>query len=485
MPEATQYTTDTSGKAWQAIEQAHIDEATKRNAMIETAWQYYDGDHALPLKIQKDGYDDNVIVNHVVTLAEKLAGFLIGDGVAFEAGSDDDQTSETANDDIKRLWEANRGDILQNDIALAGAVEGHNAVRIMPSTDAQGEIVTDGVPRLVRIKQKHFAAFWDAFDMQRVLWYRLQSAAGGMGRRIDYVRGLVAEDGTVDHDQPIWTEVVWKLSHLGAVQSPFGAADRWERESVKIWEYPWAPVVDWKNLPCPNEYYGKNDVNGAIKLNKALNFILSNTMRIVKHHAHPKTIGIGMDAAEIVPTVVGGLWTVNKPAGEANIYNLEMASDGALSQWLAGVIAESLWQSGGVVDPQTIKDKVGALTNFGLHVLYTDAIRKTDKKRLLYGEAFELINKYALEVAGRPVPATVATVWDSVLPRDEDKEAETLLNEQGAGLISKETYRDRRGYSNDQEEERIAGERQSTANPLAGLLSGNGFDSIGFNRGAG
>jgi hypothetical protein len=319
--------------------------------------------------------------------------------------------------------------------------------------------------------------------MQRVLWYRLQSVAGGTGRRIDYVRGTVDEAGRVDHSSPVWSEVVWKLKQAGGANTPFMTSDKWERESVRLWPFPWSPVVDWKNLPCPNEYYGKNDVKGAIKLNKALNFILSNTMRIVKHHAHPKTIGIGMDATEIVPTAVGGLWTVNKPAGEANIYNLEMASDGALSQWLAGVIAESLWQSGGVVDPQTIKDKVGELTNFGLHVLYTDAVRKTEKKRLLYGEAFELINRYALEVAGRAVPATITTVWDAVLPRDEDAEAETLMGEQGAGLISKETYRDRRGYNNETEEERIAAERQNTVNPLAGLLSGGGFDNIGFNRG--
>jgi hypothetical protein len=221
MPEATEYITDTNSIAWQAIEAAYVAEMTQRGAMIKKGWDYYNGDHALPLKPQKDGYDDNVTVNHVETLAEKLASFLIGDGVAFEADSSDDQTS----DDIKKLWEDNHGDILQSDIALAGAIEGHNAVRIMPQVDRAGALVAQGIPRLRRIQQKHFAAFWDAFDMQRVLWYRLQSAAGGAGRRIDYVRGVVDESGAVDHNQPVWTEVIWSLAQVGSASSPFSTSD--------------------------------------------------------------------------------------------------------------------------------------------------------------------------------------------------------------------------------------------------------------------
>jgi hypothetical protein len=318
-------------------------------------------------------------------------------------------------------------------------------------------------PKITRLKQSHFSAFWDEMDMSRVLWYRLQAS----GRRIDYVRGAMADERTVDHEADGWLEFVYEID--GPKGGPFEQSTKWTlrrfadgRANPLPWLYPWPPIVDWQNLPSPNGYYGKTDVKNAIALNDALNFILSNAQRIVKHHADPKTVGTGFTADQLVASAVGSLFTVANP--DARIYNLEMQSDGALVQWLLNQIVSGLWESGGMVDPQTMKDRVGDLTNFGLRVLFANAIKKTEKKRLLYQEAFELIGKHGLELAGKAVPDKIVTIWPDVLPQDDTVEVTTLGQELDRKVISVKTYRQRRGYDNETEMQRLEDETRLNGN---------------------
>src|SRR5262245_9425424 len=202
MPEATSYAFEqTDKKAYKANEEAFRLEYNERSRELEHNWNYYDGKHSLPLKAQSDGYNDSVIVNHVEALVERLTAFLIGEGVSFDASGDD---SEAGPDDenIEALMMANRGDLLIDTLYTAGAVEGHNTVRI----SGEREEV-----KLTRIKQANFSAFWDPFEMSCVLWYRLQHVAGRQGKRIDYVRGAIDGQLVVNPDEEIWTEVVYSM----------------------------------------------------------------------------------------------------------------------------------------------------------------------------------------------------------------------------------------------------------------------------------
>ena len=465
MPEAIQYTTDTGSKLFKSNDEAHTDEMKRRTARIERNWRYYNGDHDLPLRPQKDGYNDNVVVNHVEALADRLTAFLVGDNIAFDVGGDNDQLNDVVLSDV---WKANSGATLFETFALAGAVEGHCAARVEP-----GELS----PRVTRIKGNHFAAFWDPFDMQNVLWYRLQHLTSGAGKRIDYVKGR--QDGSeVDHNADGWLEVSYQTDGK-ANNSPFGSDIKWQ--FVNVQPLDTCPVVDWQNIANPNGYYGKDDLRGAIKLNDALNFILSNMQRIIKHHAAPKTVGLGFSAGDLIGTEVGGFFTVNKPRGDVDVFNLEMQSDLQSSMRLTEIITAGLWQSGGMVDPQTMKDRIGALTNFGLRVLFSDAIKRTDKKRNLYGEALTKINDLIFAAMGQqPQPVTV--VWPDVLPEDDQLVASVLLQELERKIISVQTYRHLRGYDDMQETERLLEEQATTGNvgaSILGLLSQN----TAFNQG--
>src|SRR6185436_1088528 len=98
-------------------------------------------------------------------------------------------------------------------------------------------------------------------------------------------------------------------------------ASGWQKQGEeKVWPYSWSPIVDWKNLPAPNHYYGKSDLGTIGRLNDGLNFVVSNIQRILKHHAHPKTVATGIGASGIEETAIDGLWAIDKDT--AKVYTV-------------------------------------------------------------------------------------------------------------------------------------------------------------------
>ena len=92
------------------------------------------------------------------------------------------------------------------------------------------------------------------------------------------------------------------------------------------------------------------------------------------------------------------------------------------------------------VDLDSLQDKIGSLTNFGLKVLYSDSIGKTGIKRLLFGEALlELIRRLlVINNFGETDPGVI--VWPDFLPQNEQEEIEYLEKDLTNGLVSHETY---------------------------------------------
>lgn len=438
MPAAVEYIQDNHSAEYRALEDAFVAEYDSRAKLFDRHWLYYKGIMPEPLKLEKDGYNDNVILAKIDQLADKTVSFLYGDGITFNAGEGTgrDDPADQALDD---LWRANRGSLTQHKMALNGALCGHVAVRIEPRQGMP--------PRIVPINPAHFSVFWDQADYEHVLWYRLQYRyANGSGKRVDYVNGsAMADDGNPDR----WYEIVYGIEPHSS---------HWAEAGRRPLPWAWPPIVDWQNMPLPADYYGQDDIARALRLNDALNFVASDYNRILKHHGHPRTIGVGMQAGDVVGSEVGGFWTVNKPATEAQIYNLEMASDLAAARELMGILNAEIWQSGRMVDPQTLKDRVGTLTNFGLKVLYTDAITKTQTKRELYSEGFQAINQRCLEIMGMQVPETIETIWPDVLPQDQVAVGTAVIAELGAGLLSKQQARDKLGVDHEEAEAQIAEE---------------------------
>jgi hypothetical protein len=192
-------------------------------------------------------------------------------------------------------------------------------------------------------------------------------------------------------------------------------------------------------------------------VNDALNWTMSNINRIIRYHAHPKTIGIGFAAAHLENTAVDQFWTINTPGAE--VFNLEMQSDLGNAYTFAKELKATYAQVTGVpdLDPQQVN--VGALSGFALRILYGDLLDVTNIKRVTYGALLSGVNAALLEMGGFGQAIQVNNVWDDPLPSNEVEQVQALTADRAAGL-SMETYLERRGYDAEREMERTQDERQ-------------------------
>ena len=134
-------------------------------------------------------------------------------------------------------------------------------------------------------------------------------------------------------------------------------------------------------------------------------------------------------------------------------------------------IKQSMFETTRTVDVSTIKDRMGQLTNFGLKVIYQDALAKTETKRGLYGEFLvELIRRLLILSGsfGEDVPEC-DLVWPYPLPENEQEEMTAIQGDMNMGLVSKQTASELRGYQWEDELERMNDER-GNEDDLGGAL---------------
>ena len=164
----------------------------------------------------------------------------------------------------------------------------------------------------------------------------------------------------------------------------------------------------------------------------------------------------------------------------AALQNLEMQSDLASSLEYLDFLIRNLFNVSRTPDLASIKDKLGALTNFALRVLFYDSLAKLHTKQELYGEALTDLNHRLLVLANVPGAEQGGgeIVWPDPIPTNEAEQVAALQFDLNMGLLSKQSACGIRGYDWEQEKERIDGEQTSeqSRNMGALLLAGQNFD---------
>jgi len=478
MPYAQRYIPDLNGSEARTIEAAFDEERRARSAVHQVAWNYYDGKHREPLKPDGTGTNDNLIINRVESVVDKDVAANVGvddagvvKGVHFDIVDQPDEQGfvgrvmraarriirkpeQVSRDQayLDAVWRANKSALLLLDALTNGSIMGHVFIKIVP----EGRETDDGisVPRLINLHASNVTVFWDQADVERVLWYRIEFGEDYHKTRQDIVRE-VDEDGS--------DGVRWLILNYSNVSG------RWELTSEDVWAYSWPPIIDWKNLPAPNQYYGKADVGKIGRLNDGLNFLLSNMQRILKHHAHPKTIATGVGASGIEATAVDGLWAIG--AAEAKVYNLEMQSDLASTMSLAELVDRTIYDLSRVVNLAQL-ESLNTITNFVMRVRFHDALGKLGVKRLLAGEALQRLCRHLLELGGFNPRVMINVVWPDPLPTDLGQLAQALESFTRIGL-SNETALERAGFDPDQEAKRKAEQMQNLPQPLRDAMQSN------------
>lgn len=403
-----------------------------RIALFDTYWDYYRGRHRKALIVKPGQPDDNVTLNYSRRVVNKGLSFLFGSPVTFEIDSADERSD--AEQHIDNCWggtEQKARALL--DLGLNGAVTGMAFARIyQPETAA-------GLPRIASINPSLMDVITSADDIDDIRGYVMTWKAG---------RGASA----------VWRRQRFDVQQNGTwviTQEEYNRAGVWQLTGEESWPWQASPMVYCQNLPNPNDIWGISDLEDA-DINDALNWIMSNINRIIRYHAHPKTIGTGFAAAHLENTSVDQFWTINN--ADAKVFNLEMQSDLGNAYTFAAALKTAYAQITGVpdLDPQQVN--VGALSGFALRILYGDLLDMTNIKRVTYGSMLSAINAALLEIAGFGTEIAVNNVWDDPLPSNETEQAQSLAVDRQNGL-SLETYLDRRGYDAAREMERSAGEK--------------------------
>jgi len=458
----------------------------RRITELQGLWNFYDGEHRSFLKLSREGIDDNVVINLCSVLVDRSTSRLFGDPLRGElltfniekkedvkarrskkgeakgvTVAETDQTKAKAY--LEDVYARSGGlDKIYNSIGVYGAVTGHFIFKLT---------LEDEGPRIITIDPSIFSVLTRSDDKDKTKAYKLEFPITARDPRDGNIketefRQLILHgpsyggpDGWHIQDFHRYQALV-EVESVGKLEDtdPSNTANEmdWVPVSpIETWEFN--PIVDGQNLPHARAYWGQSDMKNVTGLNDEINFVMSNVNRIIRYHAHPRTVGIGIEASTIQETAVESFWSVAATPDKAKIQNLEMQSDLPAVFNFFTIIREAFWTIGREADPSTFKEKIGNVTNFGLRVLFLDALNKLGQKRQTYGKALTLVLERCMEL-GDMSDLTAVPNWTDPLPTDPRESAETLMIERDMGIVSKETAATERGRKWEQEKERIDSE---------------------------
>lgn len=407
---------------------------------------YYAGVQKKALKPTKEGVDFNIVINLASLIVDRTVSMLFGGGVEFEYDSKENAEF------LEGVWDANKKDILLHDLGQNGAIYGTGYVKILPGgvTTEDGEL-TYG---LVALSPMNMIVGVNAHDVREVLYYVLRYTVNENGKTIAY-REVTKKIKTGD-------DVHWEVF---TQRQGRGMSNKWENVGPSVqWEYDFPPIHHAKNLPHAGSPYGRSDIEDVLGLQDDYNAAFSNVNKILWYHGHPHLwtngkIGSLLDwSAEKILEIKGGGEVTNP-----SLQSLQLEGDLGASREFYNDIRRDLMDVSRTTDVETIKDKAGALTNFGLRVLFKDELAKTKTKQLLYGDFILEINRRLLILDNRD-PEAGKLQWGEALPENENEETTALKSDLDMGIVSKKTVALRRGYDWDAEKKEISSERTQAGN---------------------
>jgi hypothetical protein len=394
----------------QALAQAPIPQADQeRKQEMAEAWKSYKGRLQDPLKVGKDQPNDNVKSNRCAPIVDKGVSFLFGQVLKIEATDEvpekdeipdlSDPTAPTKDkkpspqqEYIDGMWGDDDDKMTRlSKKAMNGGVCGQVFVKLIP---AQGGMK---YPRIVNLDPRNVRIVTDPEDCDLHLAYIIEYPAANDWQKRQIIarvdpNGSLETWGNDDLDDT-WTITNYVRKGQTGVWMQVGTPEEWP--------YPFAPIFTCQNLPNPNEAWGIPDLTyDLIQLNKALNFVQSNTSRIIKFHGHPKTWAKGIKAGQMSIAVDD---VIVLESLDATLQNLEMKSDLASSLNFIAVLRDNMDEQSRV--PSVALGRLeslprGNISGVALQLLFQPLIEKTVLKQRLYGRLIREVSRAALVLAG-------------------------------------------------------------------------------------
>lgn len=419
---------------------------------------YYTGDHRPQLKKREGQPDDNIIQNFVGLAVDRSVSRLLRGGVKFvlpkAATGQKDDTGKAIEKDteqqmyIDKIWDLNKKEIILFQFGLHGAYFGTTYFKISPE-GIEDPYTKELYPRLIAVDPETVrikTAPQDMNDVEEyIIEYKFMEHRNGRDVEVEH-REITKHPSSESVDEAgvisikkaeTWVVEEWERAGSAA----------WEMVSSVKWDYDFPPIIHCKNLPSLKSCYGDSEIDDAINIQDKSNFVVSNTGKIIKNFAHPETFVFGIDVKQLaagkLDSSVGNLYSISNE--NARVENLELQSDLGSSVVFGQNLRQSIFDIAREVDISSMADKLGQLTNFGLQVLWSDAIDKNNTKRQLYGDCLLELNRRLLVLAGYEAeasqPGTIQ--WGSPVPVNVMEEMTADEKALSMGVIDKETVANR------------------------------------------
>lgn len=419
----------------------------ERLRRVADAWQAYRGELAPPLKKMDDQPDDNVLSNRMQAIVDRGVDFLFGKEleISIEEGA-----PQEAQDFLDQTWgrKETRIPLLQK-LAMNGAMAGQAFLRIVPELDKSYRLVVVD-PSTVFVQTA-------AQDCETVQLYCIEYATdekiNGKPARVFYREEIARIDPDNDGDggNPFAdTDATWLIQHWSRV----GDRGNWTPAGDPIgWPYPFPPLFSCQNLPNPNDFWGIPDITpDLIGTNEALNLVQSCVNRILKLYGQPilYATGTGEQVIDIRPGKIIGL-----PLAESKIVAVTLASDVASALSFATALRSDIDEQSaipGVATGRISELPRGTMSGVAIELLFMPTIKKTDKKRCLYGELIIDVSKALLILNGMSPDIDLTLAWQSPLPADDLQALQAAVIKKQIG-ISDATIQRELGYNPEEEME--------------------------------
>jgi hypothetical protein len=456
---------DTVAQLTQSLAQAPIPQADQdRKRLMRDAWKAYRGDFQPPLKVSADQPDDNVLANRCEPIVNKGVSFLFGNPLKIECPEEAVGRSDKQ-DYLDGLWGDDDDKMtLLAQLGINGGVCGEVFVKLIPPQYQMK------YPRLVVMDPQLVRIVTLPEDCSLIVAYIIEYPGIADWQKRQVIARVDAEGdlqvaGSADIEDT-WT--ITTYMRKGITGSWFQVGE------IEEWNYPFAPIFCCQNLPNPNESWGMPDLTpDLIGQNKVLNFIESNTSRILKFHAHPKTYATGLSATQIN---IGVDDLICLPSPDSKLANLEMSHNLADSLNFAAVIRDNMDEQSRV--PGVALGRIenlprGNISGVALQLLFQPLIEKTVQKQRLYGRLIRDICRAALVLAGKIgideyEDYRIELHWQNLLPIDDLAAAQTAMLLKQLG-VSTETILAELGYNASDEAEKNAEEDARTQGGAASV----------------
>lgn len=448
-----------------AINEVGDQERQQRKAYIDLRWRYYDGDHHHWLKVNPGERDDNITINLCQRAVDKVVEFVgIPQTIELPGGTDNvpgapgaGLTAQTTPEQaaLDALWQAHQYDVPE--LVESGLVSGHTFLKLY--RDVEGRAA------MTLLDPRHVTVFWDATNARQVLFFRLQWLTGDAGYRQDIVPDWLLTESEADNYRP----QAWWIIDYAEVR---GAG--WKEVRRETWPHPFPPIVHWPNKKRAHQFYGVSELHDAVSLNDAVNFVASNTGRIIKFHAHPRTIAKGVPPDQIKATSIDGLFSVPE---NTDVFNLEMQSDLSSSMAMFAQLKSEFFAGRRVLDLSTVRDRLGQITNFGVRMLFSEMIELRDEKTRLIGGGLSAAFQCLLAMDGIEAGPPLVK-WGEALPVNRVEALQAAALEKELGTASVQTLSEDLGRDFIAEQERKREEATGAGQMLASV-----FDTIALSGG--